>query len=408
MCSTLTKLYNEPVPAGSGLFSPALTTADRRHFWQVDPCFRCPVVGTCIPLAAQKRLLKKAGIDKKKRTPFEVHELLVASSENPNRLSRCIDHFLNRRYGKVVQRLLPLDQASFLDCFRSRFEGGEAASAVWAAAVHPGLTDEHKRLIFSRIHMAMHASSEQHAKLTRQLAAADNANAVLRQRLKAVTGSLRSAEKENRQLKTVASARRAQRTTVSRNTGTDGTPSPGSLTLENRLLKAELAGVQRQMQALDRRTDEARKKNQQLADALDRQQRRNHQLRSQMRTVVSALRSLDRCDDRCPAFDLCRKRVLIVGGITRMESLYRKLIEGSGGVFDYHDGYMKKGDRALEVRLKRADVVLCPVSCNSHAACSVVKNLARKHNKKVHMLASTSLSTISRVIRDGAVQRSIN
>ena len=26
-----------------------------------------------------------------------------------------------------------------------------------------------------------------------------------------------------------------------------------------------------------------------------------------------------------------------------METLYRELIEGSGGIFDYHDGYMHKG-----------------------------------------------------------------
>ena len=33
----------------------------------------------------------------------------------------------------------------------------------------------------------------------------------------------------------------------------------------------------------------------------------------------------------------------MVGGITRMESLYRELIESRGGVFEYHDGYVKKG-----------------------------------------------------------------
>jgi hypothetical protein len=25
--------------------------------------------------------------------------------------------------------------------------------------------------------------------------------------------------------------------------------------------------------------------------------------------------------------------------------------------------------------------VLCPVNCNSHGACSIVKNIAKKHNK---------------------------
>jgi precorrin-2 methylase len=59
---------------------------------------------------------------------------------------------------------------------------------------------------------------------------------------------------------------------------------------------------------------------------------------------------------------------------------------------------MKKGARQLESRLKRADVVLCPVNCNSHNACSVVKNLAKKHQKTVHMLANSSLKAVTQAI----------
>jgi hypothetical protein len=98
----------------------------------------------------------------------------------------------------------------------------------------------------------------------------------------------------------------------------------------------------------------------------------------------------------------------MVGGITKMESLYRELVESSGGIFDYHDGYMKNGIKNLESRLLRADMVVCPVSCNSHAACSIVKNLAKKHNKTVHMLASSSISAVSRVIQGEEAGAAIN
>jgi hypothetical protein len=109
--------------------------------------------------------------------------------------------------------------------------------------------------------------------------------------------------------------------------------------------------------------------------------------------------SINLCDSTCPSFDLCKKRILIVGGITRMECLYRELIEGHGGVFEYHDGYIKNGTKKLESRLKRADIVVCPVNCNSHAACIMVKNLGKKHKKKVHMLSSYSLSSVTRAIQ---------
>jgi hypothetical protein len=91
--------------------------------------------------------------------------------------------------------------------------------------------------------------------------------------------------------------------------------------------------------------------------------------------------------------------VLIVGGITKLASLYRKTVEDTGAKLEYHDGYMKSsGSKRLENGLRRADVVLCPVSCNSHAACALVKKLAKKHGKRIHMLPSASLSSIARAL----------
>lgn len=105
------------------------------------------------------------------------------------------------------------------------------------------------------------------------------------------------------------------------------------------------------------------------------------------------------CNKACPAFDLCRKRVLIVGGIERMESQYRKLVEEQGGgILEYHAGHMKGGKKQLEKSLQRADVVLCPVNCNSHGACLMVKNLAKKYCKPVHMMPNFSMSAIAGVI----------
>ena len=99
------------------------------------------------------------------------------------------------------------------------------------------------------------------------------------------------------------------------------------------------------------------------------------------------------CAD-CP----CGKRVLIVGGIERMETKYRQVIEKEGGILDYHSGNMQGGVKKLERCLQRADIVLCPVTCNSHGACSMVKRLGKKHKKPVHMMPSFSVNAIARAI----------
>jgi hypothetical protein len=94
---------------------------------------------------------------------------------------------------------------------------------------------------------------------------------------------------------------------------------------------------------------------------------------------------------RCPVMGICLDH-----------SEQKQLLKKSGITFKDktpYDIHMKGGGKHLENRLKRSDIVLCPVNCNSHAACTMVKNLGKKHNKPVHMLSSFSLSTVSQVIK---------
>ncbi len=97
----------------------------------------------------------------------------------------------------------------------------------------------------------------------------------------------------------------------------------------------------------------------------------------------------------CPLFDLSGKRILIVGGISKIKAFYRRLIEEKSAVFEYHDGWGKHG---LEGLIRRSDMVLCPVNCNSHNACLSVKKLCKKYCKRVQMLPNSSLSSISQAL----------
>ncbi len=66
------------------------------RFWEIDSMFRCPVIGICLTGSEQIALLKKAGIPSKDKNSFEIHELLVASAGNKNRLSFRINLFCSR------------------------------------------------------------------------------------------------------------------------------------------------------------------------------------------------------------------------------------------------------------------------------------------------------------------------
>lgn len=129
----------------------------------------------------------------------------------------------------------------------------------------------------------------------------------------------------------------------------------------------------------------------QAANIQARKNRRNRKLRPVQKRTSTA--------KDCPLFDFCGKRILIVGGITKIKTFYRRAIEKKGAVFEYHDGWGKHG---LEGLIRRSDMILCPVNCNSHNACLSVKKLCKKYCKRVQMLPSSSLSSISQALSKSA------
>ncbi len=379
-------------------------------FWEIDRIFTCPVVGICLTLAEQKQLLRKAGFDIKKKSPFEIHETLIASSDSESRLSRRLDHLLNRKFGKEAIALTDCNHKGFMKRFKTVFENGNLKSAIWAAAIKHDLPSESKREIFGIIHMSMHLSGEENIILKEKLNRHQQELIDMRQNIQDTARYRRLLQKENEILKRnyaklnfrIDNAAREKNKLKETLAALDNRHRIVELEQENQRSNKALSKLLEGFDEKQHQEAELKEKNLRLLEELERQREANRCLREEIRKTVLEVCALNSCDASCPSFDLCQKRVLIVGGITRMEAQYRQVVESTGGVFEYHDGYMKKGVKRLESRLKRADVVLCPVSCNSHAACSSVKKLAKKHNKTVHMLANSSLSTVYQTILKSA------
>ena len=385
---------------------PGVCRHEPLNFWQVQSFFTCPVVGMCLTQAEQQQLLKKCGFSPKKCSAFELHETLVASSESDNRVSRRVDRLLQRKYGKQASDLLALDHETFMSRFKSAMEAGEHAAVLWAAAIHPTLSMADRREVFGDIHMVMHWSGGQCMMMQRKLAQYKTNLEKARQHTKQIAQERRLLQSENETLKkSQARLKSALQSVQNENRGMEAVRDDHyddvamqEMTQRNRQLQSELENLQNRLNSQQQCIAVLQADNHRLSDQLDAQGDLTRRVTEETRTILAAMVPLNRCDASCPSFDLCQKRILIVGGISRMASLYRELVESSGGVFEYHDGHMKKGAHHLETRLKRADVVICPVSCNSHAACSIVKNLAKKHNKTVHMLGNSSLKSVSEAI----------
>jgi hypothetical protein len=391
-------------------------TVPRLRLWEIADFLVCPVVGQCLSIAEQRQVLKRAKMPAKKMTRYELHEIFVTCTNEENFLSSRVDNLLQRKFGKESDPLLRLGKDEFMARYRKAIKTGDYRAALWAAAIHPNLPIESRQEIFGEVHMAMHFSSDERMKMMRKINAQGEEITALDTRAKDAVSQRRKLQKENNRLKRttaslemkIAAADRektalAEALSQARKQTADIHPEK-TLVLENKI-----EALQQELEKALRNTSVLMSENTRLISELKQQRETSLLFRQETREVINRMTSLGSCSPSCPAFDLCKKRVLIVGGIARMESLYRELIENSNGIFEYHDGHVKNGVKQLESRLKRADVVLCPVNCNSHGACSVVKNLAKKHQKTVHMLSNFSLSTVSGVLHGGdTVQASLN
>jgi len=379
-----------------------------RRFWEIDEFFKCPVIGACLDTTTQKRLLKKERISLKKKSAFEIHEILVGSSRNENSLSRRIDSLLNRKFKGEITEFFRLEEGDFIQLWKSRFKDGEIEGILWVAATHPDLSIKSRRSVFGDIHMEMHLNARQNRKVRQQLSYQEEENRKLGQGLKEAVETRRILNKEKESLEKemdewrqkyafLEKEKRGLEKDLSELKGRSGILE---LQAENRELQDKMRKASDKASSYKQRINDLKDQNKRLLCDIESQREMNGLLKGEIETNITRISALNQCDETCPSFDLCRKRILIVGGITRMESLYRQLIEENGGLFEYHDGDMKGGARALENRVKRADMVLCPVNINSHNACSVVKKMGKKYGRPFQMLAGSGLGAISKALSE--------
>ena len=384
--------------------------SSRLKFWETDDFFSCPIAGICLSLSEQKQLLKKAGVSLKKTSHFEMHEILVASSKNENRLSRKIDSLLARKFSRGSELFDNMTEEQLAAQWRNCFDSGEYIGMFWYLASRRNLSKEFRREVFGDIHMSMHTNSQERADTIRRMTLIQDQSRKIAEKAEEETKNRKVLQKEVVSLqKTIDELKLRLDTSEKQNLILElrleeirdrkHDAELESLKLENRKLKADHENTSEKAVSYAKQVIRLEAEKQRLADELLRKSISEEEFQKEIRDIMMQSCGVSGCNQSCPSFDLCRKRVLIVGGISKMESLYRQVIERNGGIFEYHDGHVKGGVSRLECSFKRADIVLCPVNCNSHAACTLVRQLGKKHNKPVQMLPGSGLNAIFRGIR---------
>jgi hypothetical protein len=123
-------------------------------------------------------------------------------------------------------------------------------------------------------------------------------------------------------------------------------------------------------------------------------------LRHELDAIEASLGDAPDDNDPTPRLDLT---VLYIGGQQARIGHLRELAERAGAVFLYHDGGIEDRRGMLPGLVSRADAVLFPVDCISHAAMLQVKRLCYQAGKKFLPLRSAGLAPFCAVLKDPAL-----
>lgn len=366
-----------------------------RSFDELEQIERCSLAGACLSCQEVKKCLRKCGYRIKGLSSVEAHRMLVKHSALDKALAAKVTKFLESRYGDRGRQWMNMTVADRIDLWRDSLGSRNFAHMLWAAIFYgdpsfiQGVTADFCAFRQNCVFLATSRLED----LNR-----------CRKETKRLEEKYKASRQHERDLKREKETARSRIRKLEHELG-----KAERLVLVNEVPKREELI---QMQELEEKLRNAedilsskRKDILKLQTKLSDTEELVRNLRETSRVALDEVSNLlgklrikeSECEV-CPVRDLCKRNILLVGGMTKLRAVYREVVEKNGGGFRYHTGRYAGGEKMLANGISWADVVLCPVDINSHRAALGVKKLCRRMNKPFHMLRSSSVTSISKAL----------
>ncbi|KMQ52547.1 Membrane protein involved in colicin uptake [Chitinispirillum alkaliphilum] len=363
----------------------------KKNIWEIGEQYFCPVVGFCLSVEEQKKVYAKCTKGRSvKLNGIDLHEFLVIGISKDSQIARRVERTLNLKYAKSIEKYKGISFREWLKEIDSLLNPDDYGACIWISAAHTNWKKELNAQIYGKIHMYSHkmpSELKEKNRLANELQSdyetlSENYNE-LRSRFKwAQNEVIRLNDECNKLDKANVELTAKLRSVIEEKSEI--------FDLKDRVefLQEQLKKQKNLTIDLQHENDTLRKNN---AETKNNVESLKDDFSAVLKSVTIQQQS---CCEECEKVDLCQKRVLIVGGLSKMLSYYRDLVHQLGGKFDYHDGRCHSGTDILNGQIKQSDVVICPVDINSHAACLQVKKSCKRARKHFYMLRKSSISSL--------------
>lgn len=389
----------------------------RKKIWEIDECFKCALIGTCLSRGELRRLGKEKIYDVEPGSDdYLLHSHFIAIAGRQDRQSTALHKYLEKKYRAATRKyFLVATDEEIKKLWAKDLAEGRIDSAWWAVMTHPLASTELVVRLYREVHMLSHEYLGGYQKKRKLI---DDLRSQVAGLKEVLDHERQSYLLKRRQLKEEIAELAIQR------------DSQGAMIRQNHSLQAKIADLRAQLAHLAARRQE---ESEQQSSEQQRLQNRELHVKIALQTAeletlkerhlgleqraneqvaeIAALEKMllhhqakeipcstcaDQNTENCPGLNLCGRTVLYVGGLHKMVPRYRQLVENSGGRFMHHDGGREASRNLLPKMLITADAVFCPVDCISHDACNCVKKMCKRYRKPFVLMRSASLSSLAK------------
>lgn len=388
----------------------------RYKIWELEDRFHCSIIGTCLTLKELRQLTDKIDTRAYKLEDYDLHIAFVSSIGQRSPASIVLNKYLDKKYQRHI------DQATRAKTELARFQlweqavaSGEVAGTYWALATHPEASAELLFYIFGEVHMLSHLLGGSVRVDMQELHRLKQRNQQIEQRLKAASDiahkTINSKEQEIQQLQTQLLKLKQENAALLADSRelAELKNNPLNIKLQSQLnkltashehLHVRLERTEANAAIWQQRATEEAIRTQTLTQQLDKLAPEKQALEHTLASLLEIQHPDDKVGDCDTCLnhkaDLCGQCVLYVGGRNGQHSHFRQLVEHYNGRFLYHDGGREDSYQQLANTVCRADVVLCPLDCVSHAAMYTVRQHCEDNAKKIIFIPHASLSSFNK------------
>ena len=402
LASALALAAGEPAEAAGA-------PARRVRLWQLEDKHHCPLIGTCLPVEELTKLARKFFPWVDTGSAFAMHVEAVNQAKTRNPVAEAIEACIARKYQSHVGRWRTLkSDDEVLTAWRTHYERGDVAGALWAAITHRATSTETRQKVFADVHMLSHQVGAGLAADARRLAALEAECASARKELErqrkaaaeneaALRRQLQKADDECARLPALVDEIASLRRRLAAFESGEPLVDMGRKLLTLQAENAELIVAAQRGWALEKTLRVAHEDAQSLArerDALRSERDALERLLALDDGAAPATVAVNSCNGNCAQCDpaIAGQCVLYVGGRSALLAQYRALAARLGIRLLHHDGGIEESLTRLPEMIIGADAVVCPTDCVSHSAYYQLKRQCKRSGKPCLLFKGAGVS----------------